>query len=97
MSKSKTEQTRRNTENVIIDATLPIKARIADYIRQIGNPYCYNYNRTTVTISFAGKTTIDACLSALINSQLPICTETPVMTAEIAKIPAKKEHVLPAA
>lgn len=31
----------KNLEDVQIDTSLPRRERAADYIRQIGNPYCY--------------------------------------------------------
>jgi len=84
-------------ENVHINSSLPMKARVADYIRQVGNPYHYNYNGTTVTISFAGKTKIEECLAVLVNSQLPLLSKSPVITTTIMNKQTKGEELLPAA
>ena len=40
---------------VKIDESLPREERVRDYIRQIGNPYCYLDHGVTVKISFSGK------------------------------------------
>lgn len=48
--------------DVKINPDLPVKERIADYIRQIGNPYCYKSHGITVKISFAGKKTLEECI-----------------------------------
>lgn len=41
--------------DVKIDESLPRKERVRDYIRQIGNPYCYLDHGIAVKISFSGK------------------------------------------
>ena len=41
--------------DVKIDESLPRKERVRDYIRQIGNPYCYLDHGVAVKISFSGK------------------------------------------
>ena len=46
-------------EQVQIQTELPQEERIADYIRQIKNPYCYLSNGVIVKISFAGRDTLD--------------------------------------
>ena len=38
---------------VKIDQSLPREERIADYIRQVKNPYCYRSGDIVVRISFA--------------------------------------------
>jgi hypothetical protein len=38
----------RDIESVRIDTSLPKEERIADFIRQIGNPYCYRHGRYVV-------------------------------------------------
>ena len=40
-----------------------------DYIRQIKNPYCYLSNGVIVKISFAGRDTLEECLSRCIMSE----------------------------
>lgn len=36
-----------------IDTKMPREQRIADFIRQIGNPYCYRCGKVVVKVSFA--------------------------------------------
>ena len=49
-------------ENVRIRTDLPQEERIADYIRQIRNPYCYLYHGIIVKVSFSGKRRMEECL-----------------------------------
>lgn len=42
---------------VRVDPSLPQQERVADYIRQIRNPYCYLDNGVVVHISFANTET----------------------------------------
>ena len=42
----------RDTRDVEINASLPKGERILDFIRQIGNPYCYRHGDYVVKISF---------------------------------------------
>ena len=49
-------------ENVRIRTDLPQEERIEDYIRQIGNPYCYLYHGIIVKVSFSGKRRMEDCL-----------------------------------
>ena len=56
-------------EQVQIQTGLPQEERIADYIRQIKNPYCYLSNGVIVKISFAGRDTLEECLSRCIMSE----------------------------
>ena len=39
--------------DVHIDSALPREERFADFLRQIGNPYCYRCGKAVVKISFA--------------------------------------------
>ena len=50
-------------EQVQIQTELPQEERIADYIRQIKNPYCYISHGVVVKISFNGKCTLEESLS----------------------------------
>lgn len=43
----------RDIRDVEIDTTLPKKERFLDYVRQIGNPYCYRHGKYTVKVSFS--------------------------------------------
>ncbi|GLB31575.1 hypothetical protein LAD12857_34980 [Lacrimispora amygdalina] len=51
----------RNTlvdiNDVNIDKKLPREQRLKDYVRQIGNPYCYKCGEAIVKISFSETTT----------------------------------------
>lgn len=40
-------------KEVQIDRTLPSGQRFEDFLRQIGNPYCYRCGKTVVKVSFA--------------------------------------------
>ena len=39
--------------DVQVDRTLPRGQRFADFLRQIGNPYCYRCGKMVVKISFS--------------------------------------------
>ena len=45
-------ETLRDIRDVEINASLPKGERILDFIRQIGNPYCYRHGDYVVKISF---------------------------------------------
>lgn len=45
--------TLKDIREVKVDTTLPKKERLLDYIHQIGNPYCYRYDKYTVKVSFS--------------------------------------------
>lgn len=40
-------------KDVKVDRTLPRGQRFADFLRQIGNPYCYRCGKAVVKVSFA--------------------------------------------
>ena len=44
--------TLRDIRDVTVNTDLPKKERILDFIRQIGNPYCYRHGKYVVKISF---------------------------------------------
>ena len=44
--------TLRDIRNVEVNTALPKKERILDFIRQIGNPYCYRHGKYVVKVSF---------------------------------------------
>ena len=56
-------------DDVEIHEELPQAERIADYIKQIKNPYCYLSNGVIVKISFAGRDTLEECPSRCIMSE----------------------------
>ena len=39
--------------DVTVNTALPKSERAADFIRQIGNPYCYRHGKYVVKVSFA--------------------------------------------
>ena len=49
-------------ESVTIRTDLPDKERVADFLRQIKNPYCYLYRGMVVKVSFSGKRRLEDCL-----------------------------------
>lgn len=54
-------------EQIEIQTELPQEERIADYIRQIKNPYCYRSHGVAVKISFTGKCTLEESLGRCIS------------------------------
>lgn len=57
----------KDIRNVAVDTELPKKERILDFIRQIGNPYCYRHGDYVVKITFADT---DATLEDRMRSYL---------------------------
>jgi hypothetical protein len=49
-------------KDVNINSELPPEERLADYIRQIKNPYCYVSHGVVVKISFTGKKKLEDCI-----------------------------------
>ncbi len=45
-------ETLRDIRDVHVDAGLPKKERLLEFIRQIGNPYCYRHGKYVVKVSF---------------------------------------------
>jgi len=45
-------ETLRDIRDIEINTELPKKERIFDFIRQIGNPYCYLHGSYVVKVSF---------------------------------------------
>lgn len=63
--------TLRDIRDVKINTALPKAQRIQDYIRQIGNPYCYRYGKYVVKISFADTdVTLEDRMLAYIRSKI---------------------------
>lgn len=52
--------------DVHINKELPVKERLADYISQIRNPYCYKSHGVVVKISFAGTRKLEECIGACV-------------------------------
>lgn len=51
-----------DVESVTIRTDLPDKERVADFLRQIKNPYCYLYRGMVIKVSFSGKRRLEDCL-----------------------------------
>lgn len=51
-----------DAESVKINTELPVEERIADYIAQIKNPYCYLYKGMVIKIRFSGKRKLEDCM-----------------------------------
>ena len=45
-------ETLRDIRDVTVNTDLPKRERILDFIRQIGNPYCYRHGKYVVKVSF---------------------------------------------
>lgn len=56
-------------EDVKIDVSLPKEERIREYIRQIGNPYCYLCHGVIVKVSFSGNRSLEDCLMDCVSMQ----------------------------
>lgn len=62
--------------DVTVHADLPKQARILDFIRQIGNPYCYRHGKYTVRVSFADTgVTLEERLSTYVADKAASSTE----------------------
>ena len=60
----------RDIRDVEINASLPKGERILDFIRQIGNPYCYRHGDYVVKISFTDTdVTLEERMLAYIRSK----------------------------
>ena len=45
-------ETLRDIRDVHVDEKLPKKERMLEFIRQIGNPYCYRHGKYVVKVGF---------------------------------------------
>ena len=53
--------------NVMVDKSLPREERIAEYLRQIKNPYCFRCGEFIVNTSFANAgPTLEDCLMGIL-------------------------------
>ncbi len=63
--------TLRDIHNVTVRVDLPKHERMLDYIRQIGNPYCYRHGKYVVKVSFADtEWTLEDYLKSYLRSKL---------------------------
>lgn len=52
---------------VIVDPSLPREQRIAEFLRQIKNPYCFKCGKMTVRAQFAKNgTSLEDCLKQIL-------------------------------
>ena len=51
-----------DAESVKINTDLSTEERLADYIAQIKNPYCFLYKGMAIKISFSGKRKLEDCM-----------------------------------
>lgn len=51
-----------DAESVKINTELSTEERIADFITQIKNPYCYRYKGMAIKLSFSGKRKLEDCM-----------------------------------
>ena len=62
-----TADTLVDIQNVTVDKTLPREERIAEYVRQIKNPYCFRCGDFIVNASFANAgPTLEDCLMGIL-------------------------------
>ena len=62
--------TLRDIRDVKVNTDLPKQERILDFIRQIGNPYCYRHGKSVVKVSFADtEVTLEDRMLAYIRSK----------------------------
>ncbi len=63
--------TLRDIRDVKVNVELPKKERILDFIKQIGNPYCYRHGKYVVKVSYTDtNVTLEERLLAYIRDQL---------------------------
>ena len=61
----------RDIREVKVNTDLPKRERILDFIRQIGNPYCYRHGKYVVKIRFADtNVTLEDRMLAYIRSKI---------------------------
>ncbi len=62
--------TLRDIRDIKVNTELPKKERILDFIKQIGNPYCYRYGKYVVKVSYTDtNVTLEDRLLAYIRSK----------------------------
>lgn len=57
----------KDISDVVIDQEKPVAERVASYIDQIGNPYCYKSHGVVVKINFAGERRLEDCIQNCMN------------------------------
>ena len=59
--------TLKDISDVVIDQEKPVTEKIASYIDQIGNPYCYKSHGVVAKINFAGERRLEDCIQNCMN------------------------------
>jgi len=63
-------ETLRDIRDVKVNTELPKRERILDFIRQIGNPYCYRHGKYVVKVSYTDTdVTLEERMLAYIRSK----------------------------
>ena len=63
--------TLRDIRDVKVNTDLPKQERILDFIRQIGNPYCYRHGKYVVKVTFSDSdVTLEDLMLTYIRSKL---------------------------
>ena len=63
-------ETLRDIRDVTVNLDLPKEERMLDFIRQIGNPYCYRHGEYVVKVSYADtELTLEDQMIAYIRSK----------------------------
>ncbi len=63
--------TLKDIRDVHVNMDLPKQERILDFIRQIGNPYCYHHGKYVVKVSFSDTdVTLEQRLLSYIRSKM---------------------------
>lgn len=63
--------TLKDIRDVHVNMDLPKQERILDFIRQIGNPYCYRHGKYVVKVSFSDTdVTLEQRLLSYIRSKM---------------------------
>ena len=64
-------ETLRDIRDVQVRTELPKKERMLDFIRQIGNPYCYRHGKYVVKVTFSDSdVTLEDLMLTYIRSKL---------------------------
>ena len=57
-------------KDIQIDPSLPKEERIASFIRQVKNPYCYKCGKIVVKVGFEEGTTLDEQLKTIFSTMI---------------------------
>ena len=57
-------------KDIQIDPSLPKEERIASFIRQVKNPYCYKYGKIVVKVGFEEGTTLEEQLKTIFSTMI---------------------------